>query len=69
LNQPTILERAFALAASGRFTNLQAVKVALKNEGFPDYGHLSGPRLRKQVWKIIRAASPASKPSEHVKSA
>ena len=67
MNQPTILERAFALAASGRFTNLQAVKVALKSEGFPDYGHLSGPLLRKQLWKIIRAA--ATKSVEQAKSA
>ena len=69
MNHSTILERAFALAASGKFTNLQAVKVALKNEGFPDYGHLSGPLLRKQLWKIIRAASPASKPDQQVNSA
>ena len=41
--RPSVLERAFALADSGRFNNLNELRAALKAERYGDEQFLGGP--------------------------
>ena len=54
--RPTVIERAFALAASGRMTSAKDLREALKGEGYSDDGQLSGPSIRAQLTKLIAGA-------------
>ena len=49
----TALERAFALAKSGRFTTLLELRVALAQEGHRA-DQIDGPALGRQLRDIIR---------------
>jgi len=49
----TIIERAFALAASGRMTSIKDVRTTLKSEGYADDGQLYGRSIREQLTKLI----------------
>jgi len=55
-NQPTVIERAFALAASGQVNGLDEIRDVLKAEGFTVAGQLYGPTIAKQLAKLIAAA-------------
>jgi len=51
----TAMERAFALANSGRYVNIAQVKARLNAEGYwPDA--ITGPQLRSQLKVVIDAA-------------
>jgi hypothetical protein len=50
MHSPTTLERAFALARSGRCASVQEIRAALKRERFDNVeAHLSGPSLARQL--------------------
>lgn len=54
MNQtPTILERAFALASSGKVASLDDLRQQLKAEGFRDGGQMTGPSLTRQLAQLI----------------
>jgi hypothetical protein len=50
---PTILERAFALAGSGKVASLDDLRQQLKAEGFRDGGQMTGPSLTRQLAQLI----------------
>jgi hypothetical protein len=55
------MERAFALARSGRYVNLAQVKARLNAEGYwPDA--VTGPQLRSQLKVLIEAARTVHRP-------
>lgn len=54
--RPTIIERAFILAASGRVGSVDEIRQALKNEGYVEGGQLYGPTISKQLSKLIFVA-------------
>lgn len=50
----SIIERAFAMATTGRFHTIAELERALKQEGFSQVSeHLSGPSLRAQLKKLM----------------
>jgi hypothetical protein len=53
-----LLERAFALAESGRVRTIKDIRTTLMREGFTyfDLGQLSGTTLSKQIARAIAAA-------------
>jgi hypothetical protein len=51
----TALERAFQLAQSGRFSTLDELLRALRNEGFGTK-QIDGPLLRKQLRTLLAGA-------------
>jgi hypothetical protein len=51
----TAIERAFQIAKSGHAPNVDQIKVALLNEGYPS-GRIDGPSLSKQLTAIIAVA-------------
>ena len=51
--RPTLLERAFSLAASGKVNSVPEIRMALKQEGYSDEGHLHGRTISKQLTKLI----------------
>jgi hypothetical protein len=55
-DRPTVIERAFALAASGQVNDLDEIKTALRAEGFALAGQLYGPTITRQLAKLIAAA-------------
>jgi hypothetical protein len=55
------MERAFALANSGRYVNLTQIKARLSAEGYwPDA--VTGPQLRSQLKVLIEAARTVHRP-------
>jgi hypothetical protein len=57
MSQPTTLERAFALARSGRCHSVQDIRLALKRERFDHVeAHLAGPSLARQLRTLCEAA-------------
>ena len=55
------MERAFALANSGRYVNIAQVKARLNAEGYwPDA--ITGPQLRSQLKVLIEAARTVHRP-------
>jgi hypothetical protein len=52
---PTVLERAFILAASRRWNTVNQIRGALKKEGFPQDGQIS-PTVAKQLAKLLLAS-------------
>lgn len=56
MNKPTVIERAFDVARSGRCKSIDEVRAILSREGhFNVDAHLSGGVLRKQLNALIRA--------------
>jgi hypothetical protein len=55
MTQPTLLERAFALAQSGDFETISEIRKALKREGYRDRD-IVGPSLLKQLSGLCRAS-------------
>jgi hypothetical protein len=55
MSQPTILERAFELARSGKHTTVSELREALQAEGF-DPKRLQGPSLQKQLRQLCADA-------------
>ena len=55
-----LLERAFALAESGRVRTIKDIRITLMREGFTyfDLGQLSGTTLSKQIAHVIASAKP-----------
>jgi hypothetical protein len=56
------MERAFALARSGRYVNLAQVKARLNAEGYWSDA-VTGPQLRSQLKVLIEAARTDGAPS------
>ena len=52
-NSKTALERAFELARSGKYSTVQELRAALKNEGYAQ-GQVEGPALGRQLRGIMR---------------
>jgi hypothetical protein len=57
IERPTVLERAFSLAASGKVNSVAEIRMALRTEGYSDEGHFQGPALNKQLMKLIASTS------------
>jgi hypothetical protein len=55
---PTVLERAFELARSGAYRELDEIEAALRKEGYYSQ-HLDGPLLRRQLRDAIAASRSA----------
>jgi hypothetical protein len=55
-HRPSVLERAFELADSGRFDNLGDLRAKLKSERYSDEQFLGSAQLRRQVTARIQAA-------------
>lgn len=55
-SRPSIIERAFDLASSGRVHSVNEIRCALKLEGYAEEGHIQGPALTKQLMKLIAKA-------------
>jgi len=52
----TTVERAFELAGSGDFTDIQMLRVALKKEGFDNVDqHLDSGALKQQLRRLCEA--------------
>lgn len=57
MTNPTTLERAFALARSGRFATVSDIRLALKRERFDNVeAHLAGPSLVRQLRALCEEA-------------
>jgi len=54
-DMPTAIERAFALASSGRCQNLNDIRKQLKIEGY-GVEQITGPSLVKQLRELIAKA-------------
>ena len=52
---PTILERAFQLAKSGKCATVGDIRSALSREGYLE-DTLTGPALHKQLRELMRSA-------------
>ena len=56
-NRPTIIERAFELAGSGKVESLATLRRQLTKEGFASVSaHIQGAALTKQLNAMIRAS-------------
>ena len=53
--EATCLERAFQLAATGRYLTVTEIKLRLHEEGYP-HSQVDGPLLRKQLMDAIAKA-------------
>lgn len=59
--RPSLLERAFELAASGEFATLTEIRNALKRENYEAVDpQLVGPTVRRQLRRLIGAGPKAS---------
>jgi hypothetical protein len=58
-DRPSVLERAFQLADSGKFTNLADLRSQLKSERYGDEQFLGSAQLRRQITARITAAQPS----------
>jgi hypothetical protein len=59
MSRPTTLERAFALAHSGRYLSVSEIRSQLRSEGY-DISQLSGPSLQKQLRELCAGARKAA---------
>lgn len=60
----TTVERAFELAGSGDFTDIQMLRVALKKEGFDNVDqHLDSGALKQQLRRLCEAKVSKSRDS------
>ena len=62
---PTILERAFTLAGSGKVASLDDLRRQLKAEGFRDEGQMTGRSLTLQLARLI---AKSKKPGQLARS-
>jgi hypothetical protein len=53
--RPTALERAFILAANGRWDTVAQIRKALRDEGYAEDGQISRT-VAKQLMKLILAS-------------
>jgi hypothetical protein len=61
MQAPTTLERAFALARSGRCASVQDIRLTLKHERFDQVeAHLAGPSLGRQLRALCDEARRAA---------
>jgi hypothetical protein len=60
MDHPTILERAFELARTGKYSNSCEIRDALKAEGY-DSKRIQGPSLQKQLRQVC---ADARKPTQ-----
>jgi len=60
---PTILERAFDLAGSGKVASLDDLRQQLKAEGFRDEGQMTGRSLTLQLAQLIAKSKKAGQPA------
>jgi hypothetical protein len=59
-NRPSVIERAIALARSGMYSNVGAVRDVLKRERYESVeAHISGS-LSKQITALCRASQPGA---------
>lgn len=64
-NRPTIIERAFELAGSGKVESLASLRRQLTKEGFSSVSaHIQGAALTKQLNAMIRALHPITPPAK-----
>ena len=67
MNGPSTLERAFTLARSGEYANLNEIRAKLKSEQHDQVdAHLAGPSIKRQLNKLCeesRADLPAAAPA------
>ncbi len=56
--QPTIIERAFELAKSGRVSSVEDIARQLKREHYEAVlSHLSGNSIRRQLTEVIKQSA------------
>lgn len=67
-NRPTALERAFALAASGRYRSAGEIKVRLREEGYST-AQIAGPALLRQLRSICISAQKRPKERSRLRDA
>lgn len=62
MTNPTTIERAFALARSGRCASVDEIRAELKRERFDQVeAHLAGPSIARQLRALCEAArAPAA---------
>ena len=58
-NQPTVLERAFALARTGEYAGVNDIRIKLKSEGYALH-QLEGPTLMRQLRELCTASKKAA---------
>jgi hypothetical protein len=63
-DRPTKIERAFALAASGRMASIKDLRETLKSEGYSEDRQLSGRSIRAQLTKLIMEARVETREKE-----
>jgi hypothetical protein len=57
MDTPSTLERAFALARSGRFASVGDIRLALKQERFDQVeAHLAGSAIARQLRELCEQA-------------
>jgi hypothetical protein len=59
-DRPTHLERAFALASSGRVGTMLEMRQALRSEGYSEEGQLHGRSIINQLMKLMAEAKAKS---------
>jgi hypothetical protein len=60
-NQPSLIERAFQLAASNQFTTVTQIRQALRKEGYTGIdAHLGGRGVRDQLRALMQRDANAS---------
>ena len=60
-SNPNVIDRAFQLARAGACHSIEAIRQQLVSEGYEQVGpHLSGPTIRKDLYKLIRMRTNAN---------
>lgn len=55
---PSVIERAYELASSGRCRTLKEVEDALSKEGYEQvHVHMRSPSLRRDLWALINKSN------------
>jgi hypothetical protein len=55
-SRPTVIERAFDLARSGRMASVGDIRNTLRAEGYREEGQLFGRSITQQLMRLIAAA-------------
>jgi hypothetical protein len=66
-----IIERAYELAASGRFTTVKDIRARLKAERFTAAAisaHFNGRSLRRDLASLCQANNPPARPAAKARS-
>jgi|GEM_PF-6007238 len=62
---PSLVERAYQLAASGRFNTMLGIKRALQAAGYRQIdAHFSGYQLKAELFTLMRSSRGSSAPGE-----